>query len=80
VATERTLAPLRGRLAGLREWRSYRRAGAPGRRPVTLAGLSGPLGALRMQAAYRAGGARSQPRPDLQAEGDAEAMARREGS
>ena len=26
--TDRTLSPLRGRLAGLREWRAYRRAGA----------------------------------------------------
>ncbi|HKP89456.1 MAG TPA: glycosyltransferase family 2 protein, partial [Thermoleophilaceae bacterium] len=33
--TDRTLAPLRGRLRGLREWRRYRRAGA-GRRPVEL--------------------------------------------
>jgi GT2 family glycosyltransferase len=32
----RTLAPLRGRLAGLREWRTYRRAGAPHRRPLRL--------------------------------------------
>ena len=33
AATDRTLAPLRGRLAGLREWRRYRRAGAAARRP-----------------------------------------------
>ena len=34
--TGRTLAPLRGRVDGLREWRSYRRSGAPHRRPLTL--------------------------------------------
>jgi GT2 family glycosyltransferase/glycosyltransferase involved in cell wall biosynthesis len=32
----RTLAPLRGRLAGLHEWRSYRRRGRPYRRAVRL--------------------------------------------
>ena len=39
---DRTLAPLRGRLVGLREWREYREAGAP-RRPVALS----PVGGLR---------------------------------
>jgi GT2 family glycosyltransferase/glycosyltransferase involved in cell wall biosynthesis len=34
--TGRTLAPLRGRVDGLREWRSYRRTGASHRRPLTL--------------------------------------------
>src|SRR5207237_2900628 len=34
--TDRTLAPLRGRLRGLREWRAYRRAGS-NRQPVELA-------------------------------------------
>jgi GT2 family glycosyltransferase/glycosyltransferase involved in cell wall biosynthesis len=34
--TGRTLAPLRGRVAGLREWRAYRRSGASHRRPLTL--------------------------------------------
>jgi GT2 family glycosyltransferase/glycosyltransferase involved in cell wall biosynthesis len=34
--TGRTLAPLRGRLHGLREWRHYRRAGKPHRRPLRL--------------------------------------------
>jgi hypothetical protein len=41
--TDHTLAPLRGRLRGLREWRRYRRAGAA-RRPVTL---TPPLGLRR---------------------------------
>jgi GT2 family glycosyltransferase len=45
--TERTLAPLRGRVAGLRQWRSYRRAGAPRRRPIELQRRTGLRGALR---------------------------------
>jgi len=36
-----TLAPLRGRLRGLREWRKYRAAGSE-RRPVPLAAVHGP--------------------------------------
>ncbi|SEH10281.1 glycosyltransferase [Thermoleophilum album] len=40
----RSLAPLRGRLAGLREWRRYRRAGAPYRGRVRL---RRPLGIRR---------------------------------
>lgn len=42
---DRTLAPLRGRLRGLREWRAYRRAGT-GRRPVELAPVRGLRAAL----------------------------------
>ena len=53
AATDRTLAPLRGRLAGLREWRRYRRAGAPTRRPIALSAPTGPLGTFRQRAAYR---------------------------
>jgi GT2 family glycosyltransferase len=49
--TDRTLAPLRGRLKGLREWRSYRRAGA-GRRPVELAPTRGLRAALGRRAAW----------------------------
>jgi GT2 family glycosyltransferase len=63
--TDRSLAPLRGRLRGLREWRAYRRAGAPGRRPVALAGTAGPRGALRMRAAYRNGASPSSPPREL---------------
>jgi GT2 family glycosyltransferase len=55
AATDRTLAPLRGRLAGLREWRAYRRAGAAARRPAPLAAPTGPLGTWRQRAAYRKG-------------------------
>lgn len=40
----RTLAPLKGRFDGLREWRTYRRAGAPYRRRVPL---REPLGVRR---------------------------------
>lgn len=51
--SDRTLAPLRGRWEGLREWRTYREAGAPTRRPTPMARGFGPLGALRQRAAYR---------------------------
>jgi GT2 family glycosyltransferase len=57
AATDRTAAPLRGRLTGLREWRRYRRAGAQMRRPVALEPPTGPLGAVRQRAAYRRAGA-----------------------
>lgn len=43
--TDRTLAPLRGRLRGVREWRTYRAAGS-GRLPVALAPVQGPNRAL----------------------------------
>jgi GT2 family glycosyltransferase len=45
VARDRTLAPVRGRLAGLREWRAVRRESRP--RPVALAPVAGVRGALR---------------------------------
>jgi GT2 family glycosyltransferase len=54
AATDRTLAPLRGRLTGLREWRTYRRAGAATRGPAPWAAPTGPLGAWRQRKAYRA--------------------------
>jgi GT2 family glycosyltransferase len=54
AATDRTLAPLRGRLAGLREWHAYRRAGAATRGPAPLAPPTGALGAWRQRKAYRA--------------------------
>lgn len=43
----RSMAPLRGRLRGLREWRRYRVAGACQRAPVALAPAAGFAGALR---------------------------------
>ncbi|MEA2347919.1 MAG: hypothetical protein QOG62_1706 [Thermoleophilaceae bacterium] len=54
--TDRSLAPLRGRLAGLREWRQYRRAGAPGRRPVNLAPARGLRAGASRRAVYTSGG------------------------
>ena len=54
AVTDRTLAPLRGRVAGLREWREYRRAAAATRGPAPLAAPTGPLGAWRQRKAYRA--------------------------
>lgn len=47
AVTQRKLGPLRGRVAGLRQWRTYRRAGADGRRPITLPRAPGLRGALR---------------------------------
>jgi GT2 family glycosyltransferase len=52
LVADRTLAPLRGRLRGLREWRAYRRAGADGRRPVELEPVRGLRAALRRRAAW----------------------------
>jgi GT2 family glycosyltransferase len=56
--TGRTLAPLTGRLAGLREWRHYRAQGAPTRGVTPLAPVSaGWRGALAQYRGYRRGGA-----------------------
>ncbi|HEV2944854.1 MAG TPA: glycosyltransferase family 2 protein [Solirubrobacteraceae bacterium] len=56
---DRTLAPLRGRLAGLREWRAFRREGQQQRRAIALSPASkGWRSALRMRRAYRELGAR----------------------
>lgn len=49
---DRTLAPLRGRLAGVREWRSYRKAGADARRPLVLAPVGGVRRALRRRSVW----------------------------
>jgi GT2 family glycosyltransferase len=52
--SDRTLAPLRGRLAGLREWRSLRRESRESRCRVALSPAgSGWLKALRQHHAYR---------------------------
>ena len=53
AVTDRTLAPLRGRLKGVREWRSYRRAGAPTRGPVELAPTRGLRAALGRRSAWQ---------------------------
>jgi GT2 family glycosyltransferase len=49
---DRTLAPLRGRVRGLIEWRSYRAAGPP-RREVGLSPRQGLRGALARNRVYR---------------------------
>jgi hypothetical protein len=49
--TDHTLAPLRGRLQGLREWPAYRRAGT-GRRPVELVPARGLRAALARRSAW----------------------------
>jgi GT2 family glycosyltransferase/glycosyltransferase involved in cell wall biosynthesis len=48
----RTLAPLRGRVRGLREWRAYRRSGRPHRRPLKLRRPLGFRRALRRHKDY----------------------------
>jgi GT2 family glycosyltransferase len=52
AATARTLAPLRGRLRGLREWGSYRSCGVPHRRAVRLRPPPGLRAALERDRAY----------------------------
>jgi GT2 family glycosyltransferase len=54
AAVDRTLAPVRGRLHGLREWPQYRTSGAVGRRRVPLAAVRGPRSALRRHRAWSA--------------------------
>ena len=52
---DRTLAPVRGRLRGLREWRSARRSGAAGRRRIELEPRQGLAAGLRRRRAWGAG-------------------------
>ena len=54
AARRSTLAPLRGRLRGLHEWRSYRAAGSAYRTRVALARPSGLREALRRNRVYNA--------------------------
>lgn len=56
AVVDRSLAPLRGRIAGLREWRSLRAEGASLRRPVELEPRSGFRAALRRRRAWQRGG------------------------
>jgi GT2 family glycosyltransferase len=51
---DRSLAPLRGRLAGLREWRQVRAANAARRRPIELERRQGLVAALRRRRAWLA--------------------------
>jgi hypothetical protein len=53
---DRSLAPLRGRVAGLREWRSLRTEGASRRRPIELERRRGLRAALRRRRAWQVGG------------------------
>ena len=55
AVTDRTLAPLRGRLLGVRDWRRYRRSGAAGRVAIELPRSRGVRGALGRRAAWREG-------------------------
>jgi hypothetical protein len=52
AVTKRTLAPLRGRLRGVREWRQYRQLGRARRSDVTLARASSLWEALQRNRAY----------------------------
>ncbi len=54
AVTRRTLAPVRGRLAGLREWRRYRRVGTSSedREQIALAPIRGVRAALRRHRAW----------------------------
>jgi GT2 family glycosyltransferase len=55
AARDRTLAPLRGRLRGLHEWRRYRATGTPVRRHVPLVPSAGFRRALGRDHTYDAG-------------------------
>ena len=52
AATAHTLAPLKGRIEGAREWRHYRRSGASLRSPIELAPPFGLRRALRRNRAW----------------------------
>jgi GT2 family glycosyltransferase len=55
AVADRSLAPLRGRIAGLREWRALRREGAPRRRPIELERRRGLQAALRRRRSWQTG-------------------------
>jgi GT2 family glycosyltransferase len=57
----RSLEPLRGRVAGLRLWRTVRRETAGGRRPVELAAATSYRTVLQRRRAWRLGGAAGSP-------------------
>lgn len=52
AAARRTLAPLRGRVSGLRDWRRYRAMGAASRGRVQLTPIRGVRAALRRHKAW----------------------------
>lgn len=55
LVAHRTTAPIKGRVETLRRWRTIRRRGAPGRRPVPLPPPQGVRAALRRRAAWQRG-------------------------
>jgi GT2 family glycosyltransferase len=55
LVVDRTVAPVRGRIAGLREWRALRAEGAELRRPIELPRREGFRAALRRRRAWREG-------------------------
>jgi GT2 family glycosyltransferase len=57
---DHSFAPLRGRIAGLREWRAVRAETAPSRRPVQLDRRQGFGAALRRRRAWLGGARRAQ--------------------
>ena len=57
IVADRTLAPLRGRLRGLREWRAYRSYGEPRRSEIALEPVRGVRAALARRSAWGHGGA-----------------------
>ena len=54
AATARTLAPLAGRVRGLREWSVYRKAGSPSRRELALSRAPGWRAAIARNRVYTA--------------------------
>jgi GT2 family glycosyltransferase len=63
VATARSLAPLAGRLRGLREWSAYRCAGRPYRRELELPPAPGVRAALGRNRVYAAAPPPARPAP-----------------
>lgn len=63
----RTLSPLRGRWDGLRLWRSMRRSGASGRRPVELARATGFREVMRRRGAWGRFATRNPDNPQAEA-------------
>lgn len=58
AAADRTLAPLAGRVRGLRDWRAYRAAGRAHRHEIALSRPPGVLDALGRSRTYRSSRAR----------------------
>jgi hypothetical protein len=54
AVSDRTLAPLVGRLRGIGDWRAYRRAGRLQRREIELSPSAGVRAARRRTRVYRA--------------------------